>query len=312
MEAEHKTGGPAAALRDLGVLVTRPTHQAAHLCALIEGIGGRAVCFPALEIAPLQDTRTAQRRIARLAEYHIAIFISANAVEFALPLLQPHLPWPEHVRIAAVGRATAEALARGGLHVDVQPQDRFDSEALLALEAMQRVQGRPIIIFRGLGGRDLLANILRARGARVDYAELYRRGVPDTDPTTLLRGWRAGGIDVVTATSDAVLQNLFEMLGAPGRGLLLATPVVVLSERTAALAAKLGFERPAVVAPQASDEGIVQALVDMALQTNPQAGAVVGMGFLQKNGDVYEVSAEYKKALLTINGQPMPIPLGSF
>lgn len=57
---------------------------------------------------------------------------------------------------------------------------------------------------------------------------------------------------------------------------------------------------------------VPEALVDMALQMNPQANAVVGMGFLQKNGDVYEVSAEYKKALLTINGQPMPIPLGAF
>ena len=56
---------------------------------------------------------------------------------------------------------------------------------------------------------------------------------------------------------------------------------------------------------------VPEALVDMALQMNPQAGEAVSMGFLQKNGDVYEVNAEYKKALLTINGQPMPIPLGA-
>jgi len=55
---------------------------------------------------------------------------------------------------------------------------------------------------------------------------------------------------------------------------------------------------------------VPEALVDMALQMNPQAGAVVGMGFLQKNGDVYEMEAEYKKGLLTINGAPMPIPIG--
>jgi len=68
-----------------------------------------------------------------------------------------------------------------------------------------------------------------------------------------------------------------------------------------------------LLATEASaDISIPEALVDMALQMNPQAGAMVGMGFLQKNGDVYEVSAEYKKALLTINGQPMPIPLGAF
>lgn len=68
-----------------------------------------------------------------------------------------------------------------------------------------------------------------------------------------------------------------------------------------------------LLATEASaDVSIPEALVDMALEMNPQAGAAVGMGFLQKNGDVYEISAEYKKALLTINGQPMPIPLGAF
>ncbi len=56
---------------------------------------------------------------------------------------------------------------------------------------------------------------------------------------------------------------------------------------------------------------VPEALVDMAMQMNPQAGAIVGMGFLQKSGDVYEMEAEYKKGLLTINGAPMPIPLGS-
>ena len=68
-----------------------------------------------------------------------------------------------------------------------------------------------------------------------------------------------------------------------------------------------------LLATEASaDVSIPAALVDLALEMNPQAGAAVGMGFLQKNGDVYEISAEYKKALLTINGQPMPIPLGAF
>lgn len=61
-----------------------------------------------------------------------------------------------------------------------------------------------------------------------------------------------------------------------------------------------------------ADISVPEALIDMALQMSPEAGAVVGMGFLQKNGDVYELQAEYKKGLLTINGAPMPIPLGAF
>lgn len=68
-----------------------------------------------------------------------------------------------------------------------------------------------------------------------------------------------------------------------------------------------------LLATEASaDISVPEALVEMALQMNPQAGAAVGMGFLQKNGDVYEMKADYKKGLLTINGAPMPIPMGAF
>jgi uncharacterized protein YdgA (DUF945 family) len=68
-----------------------------------------------------------------------------------------------------------------------------------------------------------------------------------------------------------------------------------------------------LLATEASaDISVPEALIEMAMQMNPQAGAVVGMGFLQKNGDVYEMKADYKKGLLTINGAPMPIPMGAF
>jgi uncharacterized protein YdgA (DUF945 family) len=59
-----------------------------------------------------------------------------------------------------------------------------------------------------------------------------------------------------------------------------------------------------------ADLVVSSEFVDYAMATNPQAGAVVGMGFLRKNGDVYEMRAEYAKGLLTVNGAPMPIPLG--
>ena len=50
--------------------------------------------------------------------------------------------------------------------------------------------------------------------------------------------------------------------------------------------------------------------VDHAMAMNPDAGAIIGMGYLRRNGDVYEMRAEYAKGLLTINGAPMPIPMG--
>ena len=59
-----------------------------------------------------------------------------------------------------------------------------------------------------------------------------------------------------------------------------------------------------------ADLVVAAEFVDFAMVMNPQAGALVGMGFLRKNGDIYEMRAEYAKGLLTINGAPMPIPLG--
>ena len=60
------------------------------------------------------------------------------------------------------------------------------------------------------------------------------------------------------------------------------------------------------------DAKVPVELVDMATQMNPQAGMIVAMGYLKKNGDRYEMNADYKKGLLTVNGAPVPIPLGAF
>jgi len=57
---------------------------------------------------------------------------------------------------------------------------------------------------------------------------------------------------------------------------------------------------------------VPEALVQFATSMDPQAGALVGMGYLKKDGDVYIMDAQMKKGLLTINGAPIPIPMGAF
>jgi len=57
---------------------------------------------------------------------------------------------------------------------------------------------------------------------------------------------------------------------------------------------------------------VPEALVQLATSMNPQAGAIVGMGYLKKDGDAYIMDVDMKKGLLTINGAPVPIPLGAF
>ena len=99
------------------------------------------------------------------------------------------------------------------------------------------------------------------RGARVEYIEAYRRIRPQVDAGTLLERWRAGTIDVVLINSVESLQNLVEMLGSAGKSLLMATPLLVVSERLAAVAGRLGFEQPPLVADDATDKAVLDALL---------------------------------------------------
>ena len=168
------------ALAGRGILVTRPAHQAEGLCALIEAAGGRALRFPVLEIRPAADVAAVQAGLGRLAESDLAVFVSANAVNCTLDTLAPR-PWPADVRIAAVGAATARALEDRGLHVTHCPETGFTSEALLALPALRDMSGRRVLILRGDGGREQLRETLTARGAQVDYLEVYQRAQAQTE-----------------------------------------------------------------------------------------------------------------------------------
>lgn len=246
-------------LQGVGVLVTRPAHQAEGLCALIEAEGGRALRFPVLEILDPVDSEPLLALIDRLEEFDMALFISPNAVNKALNLIKARREFPAHLKIVAIGKGSARELERFGHPADIYPERKFDSETLLEMEEMRQVAGKRVVIFRGDDGRELLADTLRARGAQVEYAEVYRRGRPNADVDGLLHHWARGEIDVVVTTSNAGLRNLFDMVGKLGQQWLRNTPLVVVSERGAALARELGFKHPPIVT-EASDESLVEAI----------------------------------------------------
>jgi uroporphyrinogen-III synthase len=140
------------------------------------------------------------------------------------------------------------------------PAGRFDSEALLALLPPEAVRGRTVLLFRGEGGRELLAETLAARGARVVPAICYRRTRPaQPDPAALAQLAR-GAIDVAIVTSSESAENLVALAGEAGRERLLSTPLVVVSERTRDSCRALGFRGPITVAARADDEALLAAL----------------------------------------------------
>jgi uroporphyrinogen-III synthase len=237
-----------------GVVVTRPRELAAGLAGLIERAGGRAWLFPAIEIvSPLNPVPDLAARIARC---DAAIFISRTAVRKALEQVAA---WPAAVAAFAIGEGTQSALARAGIPAQA-PAGSADTEALLQLPGLRQVSGKRIVIVCGEGGRQVLGEALRAGGAVVERAEIYRRTLPANDPSPLLGAWAAGRVQAVTASSAEGVANLFTLLGDAGAARLRETPLFVPHLRVAEAARSHGV-RETVVAEGAADAEMLARLV---------------------------------------------------
>ena len=241
------------------IVVTRPAGQNEGLAELIRAEGGEPIVFPVLEILDLDDTRALVAAADRLHEYDLAVFISPNAVDKALNVIGARRAWPPGLRAATIGRASERALARYGVADVIAPSGRFDSEALLALPQLADVQGWRVVVFRGDGGRELLGDTMRERGATVDYIECYRRVRPNADVEPLLKRWGRGEIDAVTVSSSEGLRNLYDMLGKLGQAWLKRTPLLAPHARIVENARALGCERVIETGP--ADEGLCAGLV---------------------------------------------------
>jgi uroporphyrinogen-III synthase len=217
------------------ILVTRPRELAQGLAALIAGAGGEPVPYPAIEIHDPENPAAAKALLARAARFDLAVFVSPSAVRKAFVLHAA--PWP--ARIAAVGEGTRRALEALGVRGVIAPAQRADSEALLALAELQQVRGQHVLMVRGAGGREFLGQALAERGARVEYAECYRRSRPQAAPP-------AGELHGACVTSGEALENLVALAG---RERLRALPVFVPHERIVRRARELGLEAPVLAGP---------------------------------------------------------------
>jgi len=199
-------------LSKFGIAITRPADQAQKLSKLITENGGTPVLFPLIEITPLEDYGVFEQKLSELTEYDWAIFISSNAVQHGMPRLLKHFGHiPENLKFATIGPVTASELTKFGVKDVLTPQDRFDSESLLRLSTMQSVKNQRIMIFRGVGGREILADTLKARGALVDFAECYQRINPQMDTNLLTTLWQNKQLHAVVVTSSEAMRHLLDL-----------------------------------------------------------------------------------------------------
>ncbi|MEX0740034.1 MAG: uroporphyrinogen-III synthase [Pseudohongiella sp.] len=254
-----------ARLGGLNVLLTRPQLQSAGLVAAISAQGGRVCELPLIEIAAVTDRDACEvikNRILSLDQYHAAIFISTNAARIGLEWIDAWWPQlPTGLSAYAVGPGTARALLVMDWPV-LYSDKGVTSEHLLALPGLQDINGRRIALFRGVGGRELIAETLRSRGATVDYLELYHRHTPDYGSDMVLNMIRREQINVIVITSAQILDVLLHALHNDTSAIA-SIPVLVPSERIRQYALSVGLTRVSN-AGAADDETVLEALAGIA------------------------------------------------
>ncbi len=251
------------------IVITRPEEEARRAAVALEALGAEVLLAPTVLVRPITDPGPLDDAIERLADYDWLVFTSANGVRFFLQRLDQRgrdLRALGHLKLAAIGPATAEALARFHLRADLVPHS-YRSEAL-ALVLGRHAQGRRILLARADRGRTVLKEELQQL-ADVDQVAVYHNADAESLPESVVERILDGTIDWITLTSSAITTRLHGLLPETarrrvGREVRLAS----LSPVTTEAAARLGW----VVSVEASVftwEGLIQALADRIARDRP-------------------------------------------
>lgn len=248
------------------VVVTRPRSRAAPMMrALAEG-GVEPILVAAIEIRPPDDVAALARAARRLEEADWVVFTSANGVRAVGDARSENrggsddlAPPPDGPRIAAVGPATARAVARRfGRPPDLVPAEHSAAGLLVEVRAHDpALATRSIVLPLGDLAGDTLPRGLRETGARVERVTAYRTTPPDRVEVERARAAiRAGRVGLVTFTSPSTVRNFLDAVGEEA----LSVPAAVIGPVTADAAKEAGFRVEAVAEPHT-----VEALVEATL-----------------------------------------------
>ena len=243
------------------ILVTRPEPAASELVARLRSQGKLAWSFPLIEFTPGRELAALPRQLAALGADDLLFALSQHAVEFAhARLLQESQRWPSDPAYFSIGRTTALALHTVSGKNIRYPLDREISEVLLQLPELQNIAGKKALILRGNGGRELLGDTLRDRGAEVTFCECYQRCAKYYDGAEEAMRWQSRGVTTLVVTSGEMMQQLWSLIPQWYREQwLLHCSLIVVSERLALQARELGWQ-DIQIADNADNDALLRAL----------------------------------------------------
>lgn len=197
------------------ILITRARHQAQSLAAALEEKGATVLAIPAIEIVPPDSYDALDGALWNSAKYQWLVVTSANGADVLaqrLTALKMRTAALDHLRIAAIGPATARSLGKLGLHVDEVPKQSIAESLVESLRP--QVSGQNILLVRAKVARDVLPDELRKVGATVDVVDAYQTVVPATSADALRLVFAAPSRlpDGVTFTSSSTVTNFFRLM----------------------------------------------------------------------------------------------------
>lgn len=253
-------------LSNLDIVVLRAPRDADSLVNELSASNARVHQFPVQKISPLTDHREQiSRQIEHIHKFDKAIFVSAYATQYALE-------WFDRLRPAgnigvdcfAIGPASAALLEKRKIPISV-PLNGWHSEGLLALADMERVRGEKIIIFRGSGGLTLLGDTLRARGASIEYCELYERKIDERFKYKIADLIDSSRTVLLLAHSGEIIDALLAVTDREHTEIIFKTPIVVPGPRLQRHATRSGFNH-VIAAASAMAEDMEAAVKGWCIQ----------------------------------------------
>lgn len=242
------------------ILVTRPSHQAQGLIAALTLKGASVLLFPTLTIKPVDNQDTLTQTVSSIVDFDWYIFISPNAVNYALPLLiKAHGLDKLRGQFAAVGAGTADQLADFGVKNATYPLTGVGAQALLDSLKYENFKDKKIAIFKGNSHNQTLEDALTKQGAIIQDVDCYQRLRTQDDPTPLVHALDHHHLNMIVTTSGDGLRHLVDIIPENIQSKLFDLPVVVVSERVESMAKDYGFKK-ILLADNASDEAIVSVI----------------------------------------------------
>lgn len=246
----------------MNVLVTRPEQRGRELVELLNQHGIFAVHQPLFTIEAGTELPQLPSALSRLNENDYVFAVSRHAVDYAVETLrQTGFHFRNDLHYFAVGSATASyfsAKAEQGVRYPIFSEN---SEGLLDLPEMQQLSEKNILVLRADFGRELFAEQAIQRGAKVQYLECYRRQLTDENLSEKMSLAKRTGVDTIIATSSEIVTTLIEQTAPDDQQWLLDCRLLVVGNRIANLAQRLGWQKDKlIIAEKADNQTLFQTL----------------------------------------------------